>query len=117
MRQRPPAINREYARAMRADATKAENMLWQALRRSQLEGMKFKRQVPLDGFIVDFICFEHRLIVEVDGGQHAESEEDRKRDAHFAASGFRTMRFWNEDIEKNLDGVCREILLAAGKPG
>jgi very-short-patch-repair endonuclease len=56
---------------MRAEATKAENLLWQALRNRQLAGLKFKRQVPLAGYIVDFVCFEARLIVEVDGGQHA----------------------------------------------
>ncbi|MEX0344371.1 MAG: endonuclease domain-containing protein [Rhizobiaceae bacterium] len=114
MRQRPPVKHRDYARAMRADATKSENMLWQALRRGQLEGMKFKRQVPIDGFIVDFICFEHRLIIEVDGAQHSASEADQKRDAHFAKEGFRTLRFWNDDVTRNLDGVCKEILMAVG---
>ena len=59
---------------MRANSTKAENVLWQALRNKQLEGLKFKRQVPLDGYILDFVCFDARLIVEVDGGQHAESQ-------------------------------------------
>ena len=68
---------------MRADSTKAENVLWQALRNKQIEGLKFKRQVPLDGYILDFVCFEAKLIVEVDGGQHAESEERRSEGPSF----------------------------------
>ncbi|WP_442967471.1 endonuclease domain-containing protein [Rhizobium sp. BR 362] len=82
-----PDRHRQFARAMRNDATKAENMLWQALRGRQLEGLKFKRQMPIDGYILDFVCFEARLIVEVDGAQHAESVTDRKRDAYFSKSG------------------------------
>ena len=95
---------------MRADATKAENLLWQALRNKQLERLKFKRQVPLDGYILDFVCFEARLIVEVDGGQHSESRRDAARDRHFETQGFRTIRFWNDEIEHNLDAVCLAIL-------
>lgn len=100
---------------MRGDATKAENLLWQALRRSQLEGLKFKRQVPLDGYILDFVCFDARLIVEVDGGQHAESRRDAARDSHFESQGFRTIRFWNDEVEQRLDDVCPAILRATGK--
>ncbi len=107
--------HRGFAKQMRSDATKAENMLWQALRRGQLEGAKFKRQVPIDGYIVDFVCFEHRLIIEVDGSQHAESSADRKRDTHFAKAGFQILRFWNDEVTGNLDGVCREILLILGR--
>ena len=95
---------------MRADATRAENLLWQALRGSQLEGFKFRRQVPLEGYILDFVCFEARLIVEVDGGQHAESARDQARGAHFASQGFEMLRFWNDEVEKNLDGVCDHVL-------
>jgi very-short-patch-repair endonuclease len=102
---------------MRADATKAENLLWQALRNRQLEGLKFKRQVPLDGYILDFVCFEAKLIVEVDGGQHSESMRDLERDRHFAAQGFRTLRFWNDEVVGNLDGVCLTILREAGRNG
>lgn len=100
---------------MRADATKTENMLWQAIRNRQLEGLKFKRQVPLDGYILDFVCFEARLILEVDGGQHSESERDTVRNAHFAAQGFRTLRFWNDEVEHNVDGVCATILAETGR--
>ena len=117
MRQPVPPSHRQFARAMRSDATKAENMLWQALRNKQLDGLKFKRQVPLDGFIADFVCFAPKLIVEVDGAQHAGSGRDVERDRHFSSQGFMVLRFWNDDIVKNLDGACREILMAAGKAG
>ncbi len=106
----PPKAHRRYARDMRADATKAENMLWQTLRGSQLEGFKFKRQVPLDGYILDFVCFGCKLIIEVDGGQHSGNGEDEARDRHFADEGFETLRFWNHEVERNLDGVCSHIL-------
>jgi very-short-patch-repair endonuclease len=110
MRHTPPPINRSRARDMRADATMAENLLWQALRNRQLEGHKFRRQVPLHTAILDFVCFEARVIVEVDGFQHAESARDLERDAFFRREGFRILRFWNEDVVKNLDGVCLTIL-------
>ena len=114
MRQRIPPSHRTFARGMRGDATKAENLLWQAVRNSQLEGLRFKRQVPLDGYILDFVCFDARLIVEVDGAQHAESTADAERDGYFASQGFRTLRFWNDDVVQNIDGVCRTILREAG---
>ena len=89
------------------------NVLWQALRNRQLEGLKFKRQVPLDGYILDFVCFDAKLIVEVDGGQHSESESDTKRGRHFEAAGFRVLRFWNDDVLNGIDGVCLTILREA----
>ena len=92
---------------------RVENLLWQALRSKQLDGLKFKRQVPLDGYILDFVCFEAKLIVEVDGGQHSESTRDLARDSHFESQGFRTIRFWNDEVETNIDGVCMTILLEA----
>jgi very-short-patch-repair endonuclease len=105
-----PHHHRRFARTMRADATWAENRLWQVLRAKQLGGFKFRRQVPLDGYILDFVCLEARLIVEVDGHQHAESERDARRDAWFRAQGFRVLRVWNGEVEDNLDGVCSFIL-------
>ena len=77
--------------------------------------MKFKRQVPLDGYILDFVCFEARLIVEVDGGQHSESERDAVRDRHFEMKGLRTLRFWNDEVVQNVDGVCLTILAEVRK--
>jgi very-short-patch-repair endonuclease len=105
-----PDRHRQFARAMRTDATKAENTLWQALRRSQLEGFKFKRQFPVDGYILDFVCFEARLIIEVDGAQHAESVTDQKRDVYFSSQDFRILRVWNHEIATNLEGICLTIL-------
>ncbi len=110
MRQSVPPRHRRFARAMRADATRAENLLWQALRARQLEGLKFKRQVPLDSYILDFVCFEAQLIVEVDGSQHSQSASDAVRDRHFENRGFCTLRVWNDEVERNLDGVCLTIL-------
>jgi len=92
--------------------TDAERALWRILRGRHLEGYRFRRQEPIDHYIVDFICFEARLIIEVDGGQHAESYADKKRDAHLEWRGFRVLRFWNSDVLTNYDGVCRAILEA-----
>ncbi len=72
-------------------------------------GLKFKRQMPIDCYIVDFICAEHRLIVEVDGSQHAENDYDEKRDTELAKCGFTTLRFWNNEILQNIDNVCAAI--------
>ncbi|MCQ2003997.1 endonuclease domain-containing protein [Rhizobium sp. NRK18] len=117
MRQPVPPHHRNFARSMRADSKAAESMLWQSLKNRQLAGFKFKRQVPLDGYILDFVCFEARLIVEADGGQHAESVRDAKRDRHFRDAGFRVLRFWNDEIERNLVDVCRVILLELKNTG
>ena len=117
MRQPVAPSHRGFARSMRADATKAENVLWQALRNRQLHGLKFKRQVPLDGYILDFVCFEVRLIVEVDGSQHADSQQDIIRDRHFEEQGFHILGFWNDEVEKSTDAVCAAILQAAQRRG
>ena len=110
MHRKVPDPHRHFAKTMRADATLAENLLWQAVRNRQLEGSKFKRQVPLDGYILDFVCFEARLIVEVDGSQHADNTRDLVRDAFFRGQGFRILRFWNDEVVQNLDAVCLAIL-------
>jgi very-short-patch-repair endonuclease len=107
MVQHPP-VNRHFAKAMRSNATDAERKLWSMLRGGRLAGL-----VPMDGYIVDFVCFEARLIVEADGGQHSESQSDVTRDRHFEAQGFRTLRFWNADILTNPDGVWTLIAEAA----
>ncbi|WP_395383974.1 endonuclease domain-containing protein [Mesorhizobium sp. UC22_110] len=113
MRQPVTPSRRGFARSMRADATKAENILWQALRNRQLDRLKFKRQVPLDGYILDLACFEVKLIVEVDGSQHADSQQDGVRDRHFEGQGFGILRFWNDEVEKNIDAVCLAVRQAA----
>ena len=86
------------AKFMRSNPTEAERKLWQVLRNKRLAGHKFKRQVVLDWYIADFVNFEHRLIVEADGSQHAESDYDARRDAHLRGEGFAVLRFWNNDI-------------------
>ncbi|RUM02709.1 endonuclease domain-containing protein [Rhizobium chutanense] len=110
MRDIPPPINRSRAKAMRKDSTRAENMLWQVIRDRKLEGFKFRRQVPLGRYILDFVCFETKIIIEVDGWQHADSAADHVRDDHFRAEGFRILRFWNDEVENSLDFVCASIL-------
>jgi very-short-patch-repair endonuclease len=94
---------------MRLDSTKAENLLWQEIRDRRIEGFKFRRQVPLNNYILDFVCFDAKLIIEVDGGQDAESTSDAIRDAFFQAQGFRVLRFWNDDVVKGLDGAVLTI--------
>lgn len=110
MRHKVTPSHRAFARTMRADATRAEGLLWQQLRGKRMQGFRFRRQVPLDGYILDFICFEARLIVEVDGWQHAENAGDVRRDRHFRDAGFTVLRFWNEEVTGSLDGVCRKIM-------
>jgi very-short-patch-repair endonuclease len=117
MRQKVPDQHRDFARSMRSDSTKAENILWQALRNKQLEGFKFKRQVPIERYIIDFVCFEARLVIEVDGSQHVDSLSDLARDAALTRSGFRIRRFWNHDVERNIAGVCHDILLELKNSG
>ena len=86
------------AKWMRSNPTEAERKLWQILRNKRLVGYKFKRQVVLDWYIADFVNFEHRLIVEADGSQHAENDYDERRDAHLKGEGFEVLRFWNNTI-------------------
>ena len=100
------------ARMLRRNATSAERRLWQGLRREQVAGFKFRRQVILDAFIADFACLDARLIVEVDGATHSTDEEiarDRARSAALTAMGFDVVRFTNDDVFRNLDGVLETI--------
>jgi very-short-patch-repair endonuclease len=101
---------------MRSEPTPAEHRLWQILRAKRLAGYKFKRQLAIDGYIADFVCPRSRLIVEVDGGQHAENEYDGQRDDYLHAQGFRILRFWNSDIFNNEEGVLTSILDALTAP-
>jgi very-short-patch-repair endonuclease len=94
-----------HARALRARMTNAERKLWYALRDRRFAGFKFRRQVPLGPFIADFVCFSERLVIEVDGGQHAESRRDKRRDYWFKTNNFRVLRFWNNEVLSNLEGV------------
>jgi very-short-patch-repair endonuclease len=110
----------ERARAVRKAMTPQEVKLWVRLRALRPQGLHFRRQAPLDGYILDFVCFKHRLIVEVDGSQHGENAgrvRDAQRDAHFALRDFRTLRFWNRDVDINLEGVVETILAHAPTDG
>ena len=105
------------AHDLRCNQTTAEQKLWARLRNRQLEGYKFRRQVPLGPFIVDLACYDARLVVEVDDGQHAErSEEDAARAQRLESRGFRVLRFWNHEVMENLDGVLARILEELEKP-
>ncbi|TGR80188.1 endonuclease domain-containing protein [Mesorhizobium sp. M2D.F.Ca.ET.223.01.1.1] len=101
---------RNFARSMRREPTEAEDRLWQELRGRRLDNIKFKRQVPIGRFVADFLCAEARLIIEIDGSQHAESHHDQERAAELKARGFRVLRFWNDDVLKELDAVCDTII-------
>ncbi|HEY0836828.1 MAG TPA: endonuclease domain-containing protein [Azospirillum sp.] len=100
----------------RQSATDAERRLWSALRNHRLAGLKFKRQQPIDRYIADFVCFECRLIIEVDGGQHG-VQTDARRTAYLEAQGFRVLRFWNPEVLTRLDDVLATIMAAAEDPG
>ena len=109
----------QRARDLRANMTDAERRLWQGLRGRQLYGYKFRRQIPIGPYIVDFACLEARLVIEVDGGQHLGSAEDRARDAWLMSEGYGVLRFWNHEIlEKNTDVLERIwMLLQQASPG
>ena len=96
--------------------TDAERRLWSALRGRRFDGYKFRRQVPLGRYVADFVCFEHRLIVEVDGSQHNDSIRDAVRDLWLESQGFRVLRLWNRDVLLNLDGAMLSILAALRQP-
>jgi very-short-patch-repair endonuclease len=102
-------------RRLRRTSTDAEMVLWLALRDRRLSGFKFVRQEAIDSFIVDFVCRERNLIIEVDGGQHSESIKDRGRDAILTSAGYRVLRFWNTDVLQNRSGVLETILDALNR--
>ena len=102
----------ERARLLRQNSTNAELRLWYRLRSRSINGCKFVRQEPVGPYIVDLICREKRLIVEVDGGQHADSQHDRVRDKWLVDHGYRVVRFWNNDVLKNIEGVLEAIATA-----
>jgi very-short-patch-repair endonuclease len=105
----PPPI--PLARALRKNSTNAERRLWQHLRNRHLGGYRFRRQCPIGRYVADFACLRARLVVEVDGGQHAERAiEDLERTQHLARAGFRVMRFWNHQIFLETEAVLESIL-------
>ncbi len=107
---------RQFAKNLRQNMTDAEQLLWRHLRSHRLDGQKFRRQQHLGPYIVDFVHFGIRLIVEADGGQHHGSGADAIRDRWLEQHGFRVMRFWNNDILRNPEGVLATILAALEQP-
>jgi len=105
-------VKTERARRLRKAPTDAEAALWCRLRSRRLNGYKFVRQEPIGTHTVDFICRESRLVIEVDGGQHADNPRDAARDKWFADHNYRVLRFWNNDVLGNLEGVLEIIATA-----
>ena len=107
---------RSFAKKLRSNMTDVEPKLWQQLRAKRFEDFKFRRQVPIGPFIVDFICYEKRLIIELDGSQHEGSTYEMKRDAWLKSQDFRVLRFWNNDVNAALDGTLMAIHDAQALP-
>ena len=107
-------IFKDRARRMRREPTDAEARMWHLLRNRRLSSFKFRRQEQLGSYIVDFVCFETKLIIEIDGGQHAGSSYDVQRDAWLHSRGFRVLRFWNNEMMGNPAGVLHIIATELG---
>lgn len=96
-------------RVLRSNMTDAEKLLWQRLRHVQLGGHKFRRQHPFEDYILDFVCLESLLVIEVDGSQHQDSNKDMVRDERLSSAGFKVLRFWNNQITDEIDAVVENI--------
>jgi len=116
MRVRVSNIKRQAALRLRHRLTLAEAKLWRLLRSRQLQGLKFRRQVPVGPWIVDFVSYEKKIVVEADGGQHLNSQKDAVRDSDLRSRGFQVFRFWNNDILNDTESVLQEILRQAPSP-
>jgi len=116
MKRRPSPGAHARARRLRRDMTEAERCIWRMLRLQQMSGYKFRRQVPLGRYIADFVCQDARLIVEIDGGQHdPASSAEIARSEFLRREGYSILRFWNNEVLTNLDGVCTVIAAALGE--
>src|SRR3954452_17523792 len=109
MAMRGKILNTLVSRKLRANQTDAETKLWNRVRNRQINGDKFVRQEPIGPYICDFVCREKLLVIEVDGGQHSESARDEVRDRYLRTEGYRVMRFWNNDVLSNIEGVLTVI--------
>lgn len=101
------------ARSLRKNMTEQERRLWQYLRKRSINNLKFRRQYPIGNYIVDFVCIEKKLVIEVDGGQHNQNDNisyDKSRTQYIEKLGYKVIRFWNNEIDNNIDGVYEEIL-------
>jgi very-short-patch-repair endonuclease len=101
---------RGFAKRLRGEPTDAETAMWRLLRDRRLALFKFRRQVPFQNFILDFVCFERRFIIEIDGSQHADSKRDAARGTVLMAEGFRIARYWNNDVLQQPSAVLEDIL-------
>lgn len=107
-------IQKQNAINLRNNSTEPEKLLWQHLKNSQLNGLKFRRQQPIGSYIVDFLCCSQKTIIELDGGQHnnySNIEYDKKRDEYLKNQGYRVIRIWNNDILNNIEGVLEYLRL------
>ena len=103
----------KFAKAMRHQPTNAEAVIWTALRGARLQGFKFKRQQPIGVYIIDFVCFEYSLIIEIDGGQHGDkTSKGHERSNWLQSQGFRILRFWNNEVIERKDDVLESIIRA-----
>ena len=110
-------ILKSRARTMRSNATEAEQYLWQHLRKAQLKGNKFRRQHVIGNYIADFVCIPQKLVIELDGSQHMENHQyDDKRTKWLMDEGYRVLRFWNNQIFNEMDGVLELIMKALETP-
>jgi very-short-patch-repair endonuclease len=116
MRDDIPISAKSRARAMRQSLTEAERKLWYALRDRRIQTVKFRRQAPIGPYIADFLCVQHKLVVEADGSQHGESLRDEARDVWFMRNGYRVLRFWNHEILTAQDSVLATITAECGLP-
>jgi very-short-patch-repair endonuclease len=116
MKKRPADGAHGRARTLRQNMTEAERRVWQVLRSQQMKGFKFRRQVPIGRYIADFVCHEARLIVEIDGGQHERSSpREAERTGFLQNQGYRIVRFWNNEVLANLEGVHQTITDELGR--
>ncbi|WP_315786853.1 endonuclease domain-containing protein [Bradyrhizobium sp. SZCCHNPS1003] len=107
---------RGFAKAMRREPTDAEAAMWRLLRDRRLSQFKFRRQVPFRDYILDFVCFEQRLVIEIDGSQHADAVRDRTREEVLAREGFRVVRYLNNEVLLQRSAVLEDILVKLSEP-
>ncbi len=111
---KPPA-QISFARSLRRTQTRPEWLLWNQLSGKKIDGVKFRRQQPLGPYVADFVCLEKKLVIELDGGQHGQPDakrRDEQREEWLQKEGFRVLRFWNNEVTENLEGVVESIRAA-----
>lgn len=100
----------QFARNLRQNQTKAEGLFWRTVSNRKFQGLKFKRQVPMGNYIVDFVCHDMKVVVELDGGQHAiQAQQDQMRTNELQKLGSQVIRYWNNDVLDNVEGVMLDL--------